>query len=857
MHWLLVVVVFISACNDSEFKGASQLRKATIDQGYNAEGAEIPLETTISRKEGEALVNHSYAFSLEVAGGAEVIRPGLVDVVPSVFNNITQRKILESEAASWQVRIQNDGNSGSGSAALAPQKLDLSDSEGLAKVSADFSHSEFEISGKAEQSIFVDGVAPRVTLLRISDSKDGNISKIAWSATDNYKLDETKLVLLVCAESVPEFTASLRTDLDKLPPSCGIISSGLALAALSPELELSASALKIANLLPRNARFALYAEDMVGLSAFTWIAPAAQDLGLLSLTASPGGLQYTNQTKVSGTLKLLDVKGGESRQIELEKFRAEWMAYSLEATANPVGNSPAQTSFSPSVALQLGPTEGLHAFIFSVKEGGRQSNLQNLSYIYDKTPPLIDSIRVALDKAIPSAGTKVTVSWSVIEINGVAAQTIELKLKDTVNWEKLADLAAGDRSYTFDWGSRESRNFELRIAATDRASNKGSGLGSWARQSFNAAVITKSVNCYFCHMRIEGDLGGIDFPAQVHQQTGLNFEVTGKIYGTNAVPPLLAAAAPGRLFPNYDNKPTNIFPKDKLFPTMDIAGLRAKVKGTLKLGARSYVNVHSGNLVLDGSQSGQPIEISGEVLIDGDLIIKGVYKGIGTIYARNIYIVDDLTANSSAFPFGTDPIAAEAKAKASVVEGKHDGLYLGALGQVVVGVVNNRLSEVDVKAPQGAKGPQTITKNPFAWISQGDYERMGRRAVRPKDIQGRDINLDGQDWFVSNIADNVHIVEVSRVDAYIYAQELFSWRAYGNILLNGGFMSPHGGIAARVPEAFTDKRLNPTPGVMKVENFALNPRNGMPVDKNVIRYDYRLRVGGSGFETLKGYFDHD
>ena len=69
---------------------------------------------------------------------------------------------------------------------------------------------------------------------------------------------------------------------------------------------------------------------------------------------------------------------------------------------------------------------------------------------------------------------------------------------------------------------------------------------------------------------------------------------------------------------------------------MDIAGLKAKVKGTLKLGSMSYGSVHSGNLVLDGSQSGQPIEINGEVLIDGDLIIKGVYKGIGTIYAKNI-----------------------------------------------------------------------------------------------------------------------------------------------------------------------------------------------------------------------------
>jgi hypothetical protein len=45
----------------------------------------------------------------------------------------------------------------------------------------------------------------------------------------------------------------------------------------------------------------------------------------------------------------------------------------------------------------------------------------------------------------------------------------------------------------------------------------------------------------------------------------------------------------------------------------------------------SVTNVHQGNLVLVGTNT-QPIEISGEVLVKGDLVIKGRYKGIGNIH---------------------------------------------------------------------------------------------------------------------------------------------------------------------------------------------------------------------------------
>ena len=565
----------------------------------------------------------------------------------------------------------------------------------------------------------------------------------------------------------------------------------------------------------------------------------------LTLAASPVGLQYSNKPEVLGTFTLLDVQGPLARQIEREEFRPEWINYAFEASATPIANAPTQATFSASVPLRLGPAEGAQSFEFSVKSDGYQSNKQTLSYIYDITPPRIGSIQVVIDKVIPSAESKVSLSWTVEELYGVASQTLEIKLKGAATWTKIADLAADLRTHTFEWGSRESKNFELRISATDQASNVGSGIGAWARQIFNAAVITKSVQCYFCHTRIEGDLGGIDFPASVHDETGKNFLVTSKVYGTNTVPALLGNTAKGGSLSNYDNKEMKIFPKDNKFPILTIADIESKVKGALKLGTTVNVDkIHRGNLVLDGTAAGKPIQISGEVLIDGDLIIKGFYKGIGTIYAKNIYIVNDLKATNSPFPFSQDPLEAQTQAQASVLKGD-DGLYLGALGQVVVGVIENRLQDEEDHSKQ------LVKTNPYAWITKSDFESMGQQAVWPKNLAGVDVPLPLTGGASGDPNTDARFkLEVNRVDAYIYAQDLVSWRAYGNILLNGGFMSPKGGLVTRAPQATYEQRPD-------LNQFAPNPRNGMPINQNVIRYDYRLRIGGGGLETLKAYFDQD
>jgi hypothetical protein len=107
--------------------------------------------------------------------------------------------------------------------------------------------------------------------------------------------------------------------------------------------------------------------------------------------------------------------------------------------------------------------------------------------------------------------------------------------------------------------------------------------------------------------------------------------------------------------------------------------------------------------------------------------------------------------------------------------------------------------------------------------------------------------------------------DVNRVDAYLYSAFSIIWPAYGNILLNGGFSTPNV-IITSAAQTWTGNWWcsNPTTrGDINTKHnqcgartgVLVNPRNGLSTDSNVIRYDYRTRVGSPGFETLKKYFN--
>ena len=81
----------------------------------------------------------------------------------------------------------------------------------------------------------------------------------------------------------------------------------------------------------------------------------------------------------------------------------------------------------------------------------------------------------------------------------------------------------------------------------------------------------------------------------------------------------------------------------------------------------------------------------------------------------------------------------------------------------------------------------------------------------------------------------------------MYGHDLIAWRSYGNYLVNGGFVGYKAALLSTVPYRIAH---NGVPAVLPI-----NPRNNMPANRNVIRYDWRLRAGGPGFESLKALFD--
>jgi hypothetical protein len=246
--------------------------------------------------------------------------------------------------------------------------------------------------------------------------------------------------------------------------------------------------------------------------------------------------------------------------------------------------------------------------------------------------------------------------------------------------------------------------------------------------------------------------------------------------------------------------------------------------------------VINGPLTIVGTQD-RPFEVNGEVYVRGNLIIKGFYKGQGSIYATNVLIVDDIvsadcTVGNPNCPFPFTGTETEKLAKArEAVRLKRAALHLGATEHVLVGDPDNGLSSLPAldaatKAQMHALGRQAF----FLKLNGTDYSANSSHIPSP--------STDGR----TNI-------EVNRVDAYLYGHQSITFRAYANILINGGFMGYEAHLVTSYPYWLHHRNVPASTG-----DAIINPRNGLSARSNVVRYDYRLRVGGPGFEALKQLF---
>jgi hypothetical protein len=207
---------------------------------------------------------------------------------------------------------------------------------------------------------------------------------------------------------------------------------------------------------------------------------------------------------------------------------------------------------------------------------------------------------------------------------------------------------------------------------------------------FDLAMLTEDVNCMFCHLTVNGDVGSIHAfrPGWGTESSGSSCNrpnstcgigsgkgslIDGDVFVRSSFTqdvtgPNMANGAQisGSKNGNYSG---DRLPRDEngqtAFPGLDRAVAKASAKGSLSggesirgvapgdnlAGASPLPKVagnYDGNLVLVGTAQ-NPIKLSGDVYVSGDVVIKGVVEGQGAIYAgRNVYVAGNLVNKNRA-----------------------------------------------------------------------------------------------------------------------------------------------------------------------------------------------------------------
>ena len=103
---------------------------------------------------------------------------------------------------------------------------------------------------------------------------------------------------------------------------------------------------------------------------------------------------------------------------------------------------------------------------------------------------------------------------------------------------------------------------------------------------------------------------------------------------------------------------------------------------------QSIENVYEGSLILVGTED-NPIVLEGNIYVTGDVILKGVVKGRGAIYAeRNLYLAGDVVVDNPPDPPGEGVCAGVSDpdecARRNIADGR-DELRLAARNNIVIG----------------------------------------------------------------------------------------------------------------------------------------------------------------------------
>jgi hypothetical protein len=843
---ILSFFILTAACGDqTKFSGNVSL------------GQIQPLSSnqTPENKPAEPVTN--FRFDLIAAGGKNIVRQGKHQALTQIFKDGSSTPLTGDASSPWTVHLKIQEVQGA-AGTLGEQPLDLEKETNLVQVAASFTHTD-GTKGQVIKSLYVDAEAPKVTLLELP-TKDAGTRSLFWSASDNFGLLAERIAIYACLNKAQAFLASSFEEISSKPSECAMALSGKNLNELGQQLTLGALSIDGNTYQPAELTHYLFAEDLVGFTAVAAMTPSSKISALLVLDSPLKSVLYTKQKNPEIPLTLSQVDQGTVKQID--KLNALWSHFALNSFRQPKGENE-KRDFSVSPTVKLGDTDGIYKIRLQAEEKASEalSNEKSFTVILDRVAPVVSDVTIQVPQGFLDPTAQVSVNWSASDLNGIRTQILEYQKKGTNTWTKIIDLNGTERSQTIPWGNRSKDGFAVRVRAIDLAGNEASSVSRlWAPHIFNAAVMTSSVRCFYCHIRIEGDVAGINFPSGVNynrKDAGENLQIFGKFYATNTIPKVFkdnmandSMKVTGGLVENYDNNGVKVFPstKDKdgvpVFPELTSEFLKERVNGTVTNGdGIRYSRIYPGNLVLTGTVD-KPIILNGEFFVEGDLIIKGVYKGIGSLYAHNVFVPDNLNSIECVpgskicpFPFKGNTDAEKLASAVEAIKAKRSALYLGGIHQTNVGgKMHGPGVGLDVRAETES------------WIDSASFRSLCTPAAYFKNADGSNFLFPSQYYSPKNTDDPRAQCEVAQVDAFLYGHDQIMYRSYGNFVINGGFVGLKAALIAAAPVRIF--RLKSAPA-----EIPINPRNNESLSTSIIRYDWRLRAGGAGFESLKALFD--
>ena len=273
---------------------------------------------------------------------------------------------------------------------------------------------------------------------------------------------------------------------------------------------------------------------------------------------------------------------------------------------------------------------------------------------------------------------------------------------------------------------------------------------------FELAILTEKVDCMFCHLKVDGDVGSIGQfrpgwgAGTEGANSGAGSNITGDFYGASTISGNgTTGTANGTVISGAKNTAYtgSKLPQDSAgksaFPGLDRAAALASATGTMKGGTKKGVtstgigtwsspttqgdinNKFVGNLILTGTDA-DPIVLDGDVYVSGDVVIKGVVKGRGAIYSgRNTYIAGNLTNKNKADKPGVGVCLGvtdkDECAKKNILAGK-DEVRISAGNNIIMGDFTD---SNNVNGRQNSQAPDYIRSQFGLWNGSTKYIKNG------------------------------------------------------------------------------------------------------------------------------------